>query len=80
MMEMESLLVAKCVCWLLRIWGSNRPAERVATIGGGGRAPSERGCEDPHVKETEFPPSKAVTKCGVSNCPNLSVPLFSSLS
>ena len=34
-MEMESL-VAKCVCWLLRIWGSNRPAERVATIGGVG--------------------------------------------
>lgn len=41
MMEMESLLVAKCVCWLLRIWGSNRPAERVATIGGVGLLLSE---------------------------------------
>lgn len=39
-----------------------------------------RGCEDLQDKDIELSLSKAETKWGVSNCPNLSVPLIASTS
>lgn len=76
MMEMESLLETKCICWLLRIPGSSRPAERAMTTG-----EIEllliRGFEDLRSKRQSSFPAR---QCGVSSCPNVSVPLFSSPS